>query len=135
MAFFNAQVDTLLRNDLDRTYEDMAFGPQYSAILGLFNKKDQSGDAVKVPLKTAVGAGQGATAATAYANATLANRAAFVVTPFKAYGESIVDLSQAIFATGDDNAVTDLLLDESKTAMDSAKRQVDQALASDGSGT
>jgi hypothetical protein len=135
MAFFNANVDNLLRNDLDRTYEDMAFGDNYAAIVGLFGKKDQTGDAVKVPLKGSVGAGQGATALTAYANATLANRYAFTVTPFKAYGESIIPLDQAIFATGDDNSVVDFLMDESKTAMDAAKKQVDQALASDGSGT
>ena len=136
MAFFNANVDNLLRNDLDRTYPDMAYGDNLSAILGLFNKKDQSGDGVKVPFKGSVGAGQGATAATAYANATLANRYAWnPVPPFKVYGESIIPLDQAIFTTGDDNSVVDFLMDESKTAMDNAKIQLDQALCSDGSGT
>lgn len=133
--FFNSNVDALLRQDLDTTYTDMAFGDQLSAIIGMFKKKDQSGDGVKVPLKASFGAGQGATAATAYQNATLANRYAFNVTAFKLYGESIIDLSQDIFTRGNDNSVVDLLMDESKTAMDNAKNQVDQALGQDGSGT
>lgn len=133
---FNASIDSTMRNDLDRTYEDMAFGDQFSAIIGLFNKKDQSGDGVKVPFKGSGGAGQGATANTAYVNATAANRYAFnPVVPFKAYGMTVIPLDQAIFATGDDNSVVDYLMDESKTAMDMCKKQVDQALASDGSGT
>lgn len=135
MAFFNSNVDALLRQDLDSTYTDMAFGDNLSAIIGMFKKKDQNGDGIKVPLKASFGAGQGATAATAYANASLANRYAFSVTPFKLYGESIIDLSQSIFTNGSDNSVVDLLMDESKTAMDNAKSQVDQALAGDGSGT
>lgn len=136
MAFFNANVDSLLRNDLERAYENMAFGSSYSAIIGLFRKEDKDGDAVKVPLKTDFGAGQSATASTAYANATLAGRYAFVVTPVAPiYGFSIIPLNQAIFTKGDDNAVVDLLLDECKTAMDSCSMQWDQACASDGSGT
>jgi len=134
MAFFNANVDTLLRNDLERAYEDMAFGGNYAAIIGLMQKEDFSGDAKKVPLKHALGAGQSATAATAYTNATLAGRQAFIVTPFTCRGDSVIPLDQAAFTTGDDNAVVDLLLDESKTAMDSCKMQFDQALAGDGSG-
>lgn len=135
MAFFSTTVDTLLRNDLDRTYEDMSFGDNFAALIGLFKKKDESGDAVKVPLKLSIGPGQGGTAATAYANAGLANRASFVVTPFKVYQHELVDMSQAVFTKGDDNAVVDLLLDEAKTAMDGCKKQLDQFLASDGSGT
>lgn len=134
MAFFNSTVDTLLRNDLERAYEDMAYGGTYAAIIGLMEKEDFSGDAKKVPLKYALGAGQSATAATAYANATLASRAAFIVTPFTCRGDSIIPLDQAAFTTGDDNSVADLLLDESKTAMESCKMQFDQALAGDGSG-
>lgn len=133
--FFNTNVDSLLRQDLDSTYTDMAFGDNLSALIGMFKKKDQSGDGVKVPLKASFGAGQGASAATAYANAGLANRYAFNVTPFKLYGQSIIDLSQDIFTRGNDNSVVDLLMDESKTAMDNAKNQVDQALSQDGSGT
>ncbi len=134
MAFFNANVDTLLRNDLERAYENMAFGGNYASLIGLFRKEDVSGDAKKVPLKRDLGAGQSATASTAYANATLAGRDAFVVTPYKTYGFSVIPLDQAAFTKGDDNAVVDLLLDESQTAMDSCKMQMDQALAGDGSG-
>lgn len=134
MAFFNANVDTLLRNDLERAYEDMAFGGNYAALIGLMEKEDFTGDAKKVPLKHALGAGQSATAATAYTNATLAGRQAFIVTPFTCRGDSVIPLDQAAFTTGDDNSVADLLLDESKTAMDSCKMQFDQALAGDGSG-
>ena len=72
MAFFNSNVDTLLRNDLERAYEDMAFGGNYAALIGLMEKEDFSGDAKKVPLKHALGAGQSATAATANTNASLA---------------------------------------------------------------
>jgi hypothetical protein len=135
MPFFNSNVDALLRQDLDSTYTDMAFGDNLSALIGMMKKKDQDGDGVKVPLKASFGPGQGATAATAYINAGLANRYAFSVTPFKLYGQSIIDLSQSIFARGNDNSVVDLLMDESKTAMDNAKNQVDQALSQDGSGT
>lgn len=135
MAFaFSATTDTLLRNDLERAYEDMAFGGNYAALIGLMQKEDFSGDAKKVPLKHALGAGQSATAATAYTNATLAARQAFVVTPFTCRGDSIIPLDQAAFTTGDENSVVDLLLDESKTAMESCKMQFDQALAGDGSG-
>ena len=134
MAFFNANVDTLLRNDLERAYEDMAFGGTYAAIIGLMEKEDFSGDAKKVPLKHALGAGQSATAATAFTNATLAARQAFIVTPFTCRGSSVIPLDQAAFTTGDDNSEADLLLDESKTAMESCKMQFDQALAGDGSG-
>ncbi len=135
MAFFNANVDTLLRNDLERAYENMAFGGNYASVIGLFRKEDVSGDAKKVPLKRDLGAGQSATASTAYTNATLAGREAFVVTPYKSYGFSVIPLDQAAFTKGDDNAVVDLLLDESQTAMDSCKMQFDQALSGDGSGT
>lgn len=135
MAFFNPNVDTLLRNDLDRAYENMAFGGNYASVIGLFRKEDVSGDAKKVPLKRDLGAGQSATASTAYTNASLAGRDAFVVTPYKSYGFSVIPLDQAAFTRGDDNAVVDLLLDESQTAMDSCKMQFDQALAGDGSGT
>lgn len=135
MAFFNANVDTLLRNDLDHAYEDMAFGGNYAAVIGIFRKEAVTGDAKKVPLKRDLGAGQSATATTAFANASLAGRDAFVVTPFKSYGFSIIPLDQNAFTTGDDNSVADLLLDESATAMDSCKMQLDQALSGDGSGT
>ena len=135
MAFFNANVDTLLRNDLDRAYENMAFGGNYASVIGLFRKEDVSGDAKKVPLKRDLGAGQGATASTAYTNASLAGRDAFVVTPYKTYGFSVIPLDQAAFTKGDDNAVVDLLLDESQTAMDSCKMQMDQALAGDTPGS
>lgn len=134
MAFFTTNVDTLLRTDLDDSYEDMAFGGNYAALIGLFEKREASGDGMKVTVKDSIGAGQGATAATAYANATLAARFTFNVTPFKTYGFSMVPLDQAAWTQGD-NAIVDLLLDESKTAMDSCKSQVDQALASDGYGT
>lgn len=135
MSFFNANVETLLRNDLSHAYEDMAFGGQYAAIIGVFRKEDVTGDAKKVTLKRDLGAGQGATASTAYTNATLAGRSAFVVTPYKNYGFTIIPLDQNAFTSGDDNSVADLLLDESATAMDSCKMQFDQALGGDGSGT
>lgn len=134
MAFFNANVDALLRSDLHDAYEDMAFGGQYAAIIGLFKKVEKDGDAVTVPVKYDVGAGQGATAATAYANATTAARVKFIVTPFKAYQEELVDMSQSIFTKGSDNSVADLLEDEAKVAMDGCKRQLDQALAATGYG-
>jgi hypothetical protein len=134
MAFFNANVDATLRNDLETAYEDMCYGGQYGALLGLFEKVDKDGDAVKVPLSASLGGGGGADAATAYANATLASRYAFIVTPFKCYGFTKVPLDQAAFTKGD-NSVVDLLLDESKKAMDLAKMQFDQACASDGYGT
>lgn len=134
MAFFNANVDNLLRNDLEMAYEDMAYGGSYAALIGLFEKKPADGDAVKVPLKRNLGAGQSGTANTAYTNATLAGRDAFIVTPFKCYGMSVVPLDQAAWTKGD-NSVVDLLLDESKTAMDAAKMQLDAALGSDGFGT
>ncbi len=134
MAFFNSNVDNLLRNDLEHAYEDMAFGGNYAALIGLMRKEDFTGDAKKVPMKYGLGAGQSATASTAYTNSTLASRAAFVVTPFTCRGYSIIPLDQAAFTSGDDNSVADLLLDESKTAMDSCKMQFDQALATDGSG-
>lgn len=136
MAFFDTNTDNTLRNDLEMAYEDMAFGDQLAAIIGLFNKKDESGDGIKVPFKGSIGGGQGGTAATAYANATNARKYAYnPVPPFKCYGESIIDLSQDIFTRGKENAVVPYLMDESKTAMDSAKIQLDQALGSDGSGT
>src|SRR5688572_2028844 len=135
MAFFNANVETLLRNDLSHAYEDMAFGGNYAAIIGVFRKESVDGDAKKVTLKRDLGAGQGATASTAYTNATLAGRSAFIVTPYKNYGFSIIPLDQAAFTSGNDDAVADLLLDESATAMDSCKMQFDQALGGDGSGT
>ena len=134
MGFFSATVDTTLRNDLERAYENMAFGSSYAAIIGLFKKEDKSGDAVKVPLITDFGPGMSATAATAYANAGLLGRQAFVVTPFKCYGEALVPLDQAVFANGDDNSVVDLLLDESQKAMDSGNMQLDQALGASGYG-
>jgi hypothetical protein len=132
--FFNTNVDALLRNDLERAYENMCFGSNFSAIFGLFRKEDRDGDAVKVPLVTDFGAGQSATAATAYANATLAGRYAFVVTPFVTYGSSIVPLNQAAFTKGDDNSVVDLLLDESQKCMDSVNMQFDTALSASGYG-
>lgn len=135
MAFaFSATVDTLLRNDLEHAYEDMAFGGNYGVLIGLMKKEDFTGDAKKVPLKRALGGGQSATASTAFTNSTLAGRSAFVVTPFKTTGFSVIPLDQAAFTSGDDNSVADLLLDESKTAMDSCRMQMDQALAGDGSG-
>lgn len=134
MAFFNDNVETLLRNDLHDAYENMAFGGNYAALIGLFKKEDFSGDAKKVPLKRDLGGGQSATATTAYTNASLAGRDAFIVTPYKNYGFSVIPLDQAAFTSGDDNSVVDLLLDESQTAMDSCKMQFDQALAGDGSG-
>lgn len=134
MAFFNANVDTLLTNDLAMGYEDMAFGGQYAALIGIFKKEDVTGDAKKVTLKRDLGAGQSATATTAYTNATLAGRNAFVVTPYKTYGFSVIPLDQSAFTEGNDQAVANLLLDESATAMDSCKMQMDQALAGDGSG-
>jgi hypothetical protein len=133
-GYINANVDNLLRNDLDMAYEDMAFGGQYSAIIGLFEKRDVSGDAIKVPLKASFGGGQSGNAATAYANATLAGRFSFLVTPFKTYGMSVIPNDQDAWTKGD-NSVVDLLLDECKTAMDSGKMQFDQALGGDGSGT
>lgn len=134
MAFFSPTVETTLVNDLERAYENMAFGSNYAAIVGLFKKEEKNGDAVKVPLVTDFGAGQSATASVAYANASLAGRQAFIVTPFKCYGESLVPLDQAVFANGDDNSVVDLLLDESQKAMDSANMQLDQALGASGYG-
>src|SRR5678810_966945 len=113
----------------------MAFGGNSASGIGLFRKEDVSGDAKKVPLKRDLGAGQSATASTAYTNASLAGREAFVVTPYKSYGFSVIPLDQAAFTKGDENAVVDLLLDESQTAMDSCKMQFDQALSGDGSGT
>lgn len=134
MAFFSTSVETLLVNDLERAYENMAFGSNYAAIIGLFRKEDKSGDAVKVPLVTDFGPGQSATAATAYANAGLLGRQAFVVTPFKTYGDALVPLDQAVFANGDEHAAVDLLLDESQKAMDSGNMQLDQALGASGYG-
>lgn len=136
MAFFDTNTQNTLRDDLDMSYEDMSFGDQLSAIIGLFNKKDMSGDGVKVPFKASIGGGQGGTAATAYANATNARKFAYnTVPPFKCYGESIVDLSQDAFTNGKENSVVPLLMDEAKSAMDSVKIQLDAALCSDGSGT
>lgn len=134
MAFFNTNVDALLRSDLHDAYEDMAFGGQYAAIIGLFKKVEKDGDAVTVPVKFDYGAGQGATAATAYQNATLAARTKFIVTPFKTYAESVVDLSQAAYTKGSDNSVADLLEDEAKTVMDNCKSQLDIALGATGFG-
>lgn len=133
-VFFNANVDALMRSDLHDAYEDMAFGGQYAAIIGLFRKKEADGDAMTVPVKYDISAGQGATAATAYANATTASRIKFIVTPFKTYQENLVDMSQSIFTKGSDNSVADLLEDEAKTAMDGCKIQLDQALAASGYG-
>lgn len=134
MAFFNANVDALMRSDLHDAYEDMAFGGQYAAIIGLFKKKEADGDAMTVPIKYDVSAGQGATATTAYTNATTAARVKFIITPFKCYQQNLVDMSQSIFTKGSDNSVADLLEDEAKTAMDGCKMQVDQALAATGYG-
>ena len=44
MAFFNANVDALMRSDLHDAYEDMAFGGQYAAIIGLFRKVEKDGE-------------------------------------------------------------------------------------------
>ena len=134
MAFFSANVDALMRSDLHDAYEDMAFGGQYAAIIGLFRKVEKDGDAVTVPVKYDISAGQGATAATAYANATTAARIKFIVTPFKTYQENLVDMSQSIFTKGSENSVADLLEDEAKTAMDGCKIQLDQALSATGYG-
>lgn len=134
MAFFSANVDALMRSDLHDAYEDMAFGGQYAAIIGLFKKVEKDGDAVTVPVKYDISAGQGATAATAYANATTAARVKFIVTPFKTYQENLVDMSQSIFTNGSDNSVADLLEDEAKTAMDGCKIQLDAALGATGYG-
>jgi hypothetical protein len=134
MAYFAGNVDALLRSDLHDAYEDMAFGGQYAALIGLFRKKESSGDAMTVPVKFDVSAGQGATAATAYANATTAQRIKFIVTPFKAYQENLIDMSQEIWTKGSENSVADLAEDEAKTAMDGCKKQLDQALGATGYG-
>lgn len=137
MSFILSNADALMRPDLERAYEDMAYGGQFAAILALVEKADKSGDSVNVPIKLGVGAGAGATANTAYVNAQTQStvRKAFNVTPFKTYQMEIVDLSSAAYANADDNAAADLLLDEVKSAMDGCKMQWDQMLASDGSGT
>lgn len=136
MPFFDSNTANTLRDDLDAAYEDMAFGDQLAAIIGLFTKRDQSGDGIKVPFKGTVGGGQGGTAATAYANSTNAKKYSYnVVPPFKCYGMSTVDLSQDIFTRGKENSVVPYLMDESKSAMDNAKIQLDVALCEDGSGT
>jgi hypothetical protein len=134
MGYFIGNVDALLRSDLHDAYEDMAFGGQYAALIGLFRKKEADGDAMTVPVKYDISAGQGATAATAYANATTAARIKFIVTPFKCYQENQIDMSQAIWTKGGENSVADLALDEAKTAMDGCKRQLDQALGATGYG-
>lgn len=134
MAFFNTNVANMLRDDLETAYEDMAYGGNYAVLIGLFEKKEADGAAVDVPVKRDFGGGQSGTAANAYANATLAGREKFLVPPFKCYGMSVVPLDQDAWTKGD-NSVASLLLDESKTAMDSAKMQLDAALGSDGYGT
>jgi len=133
MAFFNSSADALLVNSLDESYFDMAYGGNYAVLIGMFRKEDFGGDAKKVPLKYAFGSGNGATAATAYANAGLALRTAFVVTPFTCYGESLVPLNQAAFTNGE-NAAVALLMDEAKTAMNSCRNQADAAMGATGYG-
>jgi hypothetical protein len=140
MSFFNPNVDSTLRTDLSKSYEDMAYGGSYAAIIGIFAKDTMSGDSKKIVLKNSLNPGQSASAAQAVLNGQagpnggLAGRQGFTIPPFKCYGVSpSIPLDQAAFTKGD-NAVVALLLDESKTAMDSAKMQLDQALASDGSG-
>jgi hypothetical protein len=139
--FFNANVDLTLRTDLSKSYEDLAYGGSYAAIIGVFKKDTMSGDSKKIVLKNSLNPGQSATMGQAVANGNagpnngLAGRAGFTVPPFKCYGVSpAIPLDQDAFTKGD-NAVVAVLLDESKTAMDSAKMQLDRALASDGSGT
>src|SRR6185312_4365681 len=122
--FFNANVDLTLRTDLSKSYEDMAYGGNYAAILGVFKKDTMSGDSKKIVLKNSLNPGQSSTMAQAVANGNaapnsgLAGRAGFTVPPFKCYGVSpAIPLDQDAFTKGD-NAVVALLLDESKTAMD-----------------
>lgn len=134
MAYFIGNVDALLRSDLEEAYENMAFGGQYAALIGLFRKKEADGDAMTVPLAYDVSAGMGATAATAYANATTAQRVKFIVTPFKCYQENLIDMSQSIWTKGSENSVADLAEDEAQKAMDGCKKQFDQALAATGYG-
>src|SRR5882672_10851302 len=128
MAYFNTNVDNMLRHDLEMAYEDMAYGGNYGAILGLFEKKDSSGSAVEIPVLDSNGPGGSATASVAYANSTLSARYKFVPTPFKTYGFVTVPLDQDIWTKGD-NAVAELLLDESKNAMNKCKRDTDAALS------
>lgn len=134
MGYFIGNVDALLRSDLHEAYENMAFGGSYAAIIGLFRKKEAEGDAMTVPLAYDVSAGMGATAATAYANATTAQRIKFIVTPFKTYQQNLIDMSQSIWTKGSENSVADLAEDEAQKAMDGCKRQFDQALAATGYG-
>lgn len=133
MGIINSNVDTLLRNDLDDAYEDMAYGGNFAALLGLFKKEEFNGDAKKVPLKIGFGAGNSATAATAYANAGLAARQAFIVNPFYTNAQAQVDLKQAAY-TGGDNSVVALLMDEVKTCLDSVRMQADTAMGATGYG-
>jgi hypothetical protein len=134
MAFFNANVDSTLRNDFDRAYENMAFGGQYAALYGFFNKAEKTGDAVSIPLAYDLGVGAATTASASYNAATLAQRTRFLVTPFKSYRTTVVDLSQAEYANGDDNSVVDLLEDEAQKCMDAAKMDIDAALGGTGGG-
>lgn len=123
----------LVRDALDETYEDMAFGSEYMRLISLMNQGSNVGAAVEVPLKQDRGAGSSADAPTAYANATLATRKKFLVPYYKCYGFSNIPLDQDNL-TRNENAVAALLLDESKTAMENAQAQMDVALGGIGYG-
>ena len=131
---FDASVQDLLVPALDAAYPSMAYGDNYASITGLFEKRDMSGLFAAAPLDVDLGGGTGADAATAYANATLETRAQWQVTAYKTYGFTQVPLFDAAFTKGPESAA-DLLMDESRNAMNKAKLSFDVALSSDGYGS
>lgn len=131
---FDPSVQDLLVPALDAAYPSMAYGEGYASITGLFQKRDMSGLSASAPCDVDLGGGTGNDAATAYANATLNTRAQWQVTAYKTYGFTQVPLFDDAFTKGPESAA-DLLMDESKAAMNKAKLAFDQALSSDGFGT
>jgi hypothetical protein len=112
----------------------MTFGGNFASITGLFQKEDKSGSFVAVPVDVSLGGGGGGDLPTAYADSTLTNRAQWQVPAYRQYGTVKVPLFDDAFTKGPESAA-ELLMDESKKAMNIARLGLDQALSSDGYGT
>src|SRR6185312_9325784 len=133
MALDQSTLD-LLVPALDAALPDMTYGGNFASITGLFQKEDRSGSFTYVPVDVDLGGGGGGDAATAYNDATLTNRAQWQVPAYRQYGFTVVPLFDDAFTKGPE-AAAELLMDESKKAMNIARLSLDQALASDGYGT
>lgn len=132
---FTANVDAVLRQNLEKDYEDAVF--KRCVALGLFtkgNSEEMGGNAIKVTVKSGYSPGVGGTYATAFANVGETLRDTFLVTPATLYALEQVDNVGSIYSMGD-NAIINTMSDAQKSCMNSASMQVEQALFGDGYGT